>query len=137
MSGRHAGKNVFITGAGSGFGRRTALRFAEEGAKTIYMVDYNQERLDKVAPEVEAFGAETIKINTDLGVMENCDEAIAQALAHDSQLDVMISNAAAWVNEPVIEHSYDGWRRVLAVNPEDPVAKSRSPGNRGFTSTNG
>ena len=95
MDKRFEGRNVFITGAGSGFGRKTAQRFAEEGAATIYMVDYNQERLDATAPSIEEHGATAIKINTDLSVMENCSDAIAQALAHDPKLDVLVANAAA------------------------------------------
>ena len=113
---RFEGKNVFITGAGSGFGRRTAYRFAEEGAKNIYMVDYNQERLDATAPEVEERGATAHKINVDLGERDNCKAAIAEALSIDPKLDVMIANAAAWHAAHVLEHSFEEWRRVLSVN---------------------
>ena len=42
---RFEGKRVFVTGAGSGFGRRTAEKFAEEGAAAIYLVDILQNRL--------------------------------------------------------------------------------------------
>ena len=42
---RFKGKRVFVAGAGSGFGRRTAERFAEEGATDIYLVDMLQDRL--------------------------------------------------------------------------------------------
>lgn len=113
---RFEGKNVLVTGAGSGFGRRTALRFAEEGARNLYLVDYKQERLDEVAPEVEELGANAVKINTDLGVMENCADAVARALDVDPKLDVLVSNAAAWVDEEFIDHSDESWRRVLSVN---------------------
>lgn len=113
---RFEGKNVFITGAGSGFGRRTAYRFAEEGAKNIYMVDYNQERLDATAPQVEERGATAHKINLDMAVEANCRQAIAQALEVDPKLDVMIANAAAWHASHILEHSWEQWRRVLSVN---------------------
>ena len=42
-------RRIFITGSGSGFGQRTAERFAEEGASDIYLVDILQDRLDVVA----------------------------------------------------------------------------------------
>jgi NAD(P)-dependent dehydrogenase (short-subunit alcohol dehydrogenase family) len=113
---RFEGKNVFVTGGGSGFGRRTAQRFAEEGAKTVYLVDYNQERLDATAPTIEERGATAVKICADLGVMENCSAAVEQALEFDPKLDVLVSNAAAWVDEEFIEHSDESWRRVLSVN---------------------
>ena len=47
MSRRFEGRNVFVTGAGSGFGRRTAELFAAEGARNLYLLDYKQERLDR------------------------------------------------------------------------------------------
>lgn len=40
MSERHAGRSVFITGAGGGIGRETALRLAGEGAR-IMATDVN------------------------------------------------------------------------------------------------
>lgn len=113
---RFAGKNVFVTGAGSGFGRRTAERFAEEGARNLYLVDRAQDRLDEVSPIIESLGANPVQINTDLGDMQNCAAAVAKALEVDPKLDVLVSNAAAWVDEPFIEMKDESWRRVLSVN---------------------
>ena len=113
---RFEGKNVFVTGAGSGFGRRIAQRFAEEGAHHVYMVDYNQERLDGAAPSIEARGAVPHKICLDMGDMDNCAEAMAQALAIDPKLDVLVSNAGAWVDAPFIDMTTSDWRRILSVN---------------------
>src|SRR3954453_22614050 len=42
---------VVVTGAGSGIGRATALRFAREGAR-IAACDVSQERLDSLAGEI-------------------------------------------------------------------------------------
>jgi NAD(P)-dependent dehydrogenase (short-subunit alcohol dehydrogenase family) len=113
---RFKGKNVFVTGAGSGFGRRTAERFAEEGANNVYLVDRAQDRLDEVSPVIASHGANPVEINTDLSEMENCAAAVAQALEVDPTLDILVSNAAAWVDEPFIEMKDDSWRRVLSVN---------------------
>ena len=113
---RFEGKNVFVTGAGSGFGRRTAQRFAEEGAHHVYMVDYNRERLDAAAPSIEAHGAIPHKISLDMGDMDNCVEAMARALAVDPKLDVLVSNAGAWVDVPFIDMPTSDWRRILSVN---------------------
>jgi NAD(P)-dependent dehydrogenase (short-subunit alcohol dehydrogenase family) len=116
MTRRFDGKNVFITGAGSGFGRRTAERFAEEGAANIYLVDYKVDRLEATAQLVTRLGANPVPINTDLGSMENCVAAVEQALAVDPRLDILISNAAAWVDVPFVDMTLEQWRRVLSVN---------------------
>ena len=107
---------MLITGAGSGFGRRTAERFASEGAANLYLVDRRPERLQEVAGVIRELGANPVPICVDLGVTKDCESAIHQALAVDPRLDVLISNAAAWVQRPFIEMTHDDWRRVMSVN---------------------
>jgi NAD(P)-dependent dehydrogenase (short-subunit alcohol dehydrogenase family) len=114
--GRFDGKNVFITGAGSGFGQRTAELFAAEGANNLYLVDRLQDRLDVTAERVTAAGATAVNICTDLALMSNADDAIAQALDIDPKLDVMISNAAAWADIDFLDMTDESWRHVLSVN---------------------
>ena len=116
MRRRFEGRNIFVTGAGSGFGRRTAELFATEGANNLYLVDYNQERLEAVAPVIEESGATPHLLNCDLSVMENCAGAVAQALAIDPRLDVRVSNAAAWTSADFVDMTDEEWRRVLSVN---------------------
>ncbi len=113
---RFGGKNVLVTGAGSGFGRRTAERFASEGAANLYLVDRRPERLEEVVSAIAELGAHPVPICVDLGETAGCEEAIEKALAVDPRLDVLISNAAAWVQVPFIEMSNSDWRRVMSVN---------------------
>ena len=55
-----------MAGAGSGFGRRTAERFAEEGATDIYLVDILQDRLELVIEEIRKRGSSPISMCFDL-----------------------------------------------------------------------
>jgi NAD(P)-dependent dehydrogenase (short-subunit alcohol dehydrogenase family) len=87
-------KNVFITGAGSGIGRATALKFAERGAGNVYLIDIREDRLERVAAEVESLGATPVPIKCDLLDMADCHRAVDMALAISSRLDIMVSNAA-------------------------------------------
>jgi 3-oxoacyl-[acyl-carrier protein] reductase len=91
---RFEGKNVLITGAGSGFGRATALGFAREGAEHLVLLDRDEERLAAVESEVGGFGARAMSLVCDVGDLRACDEAVAEALRRVSRLNVLISNAA-------------------------------------------
>lgn len=113
---RHAGKVVLITGGGSGFGRETALRFAQEGAEAIYLVDHFGDRLDRVGAELTALGVKAGKIEAELAEAAECDRAVQEAYTDAGRLDVVISNAAAWTQEPFLELKDESWLKVIAVN---------------------
>ena len=113
---RHAGKAVLITGGGSGIGRATALRFAREGAARIYIVDHFPDRVDAVAAEIEAEGAQPGKIVAELSDVADCDRAVSEAQEDAGRLDVVVSNAAAWTQEPFLEMRDESWLKVISVN---------------------
>lgn len=52
-TGRLAGKNILVTGAASGIGRASALRFAAEGA-TVILLDRNQQGLGETQQLLDA-----------------------------------------------------------------------------------
>ena len=112
---RHRGKVVFITGGGSGIGRETALRFAQEGAERIYLVDHFADRIDAVAEEVAAAGAVPGKIVAELADVEDCRRAVREAYADAGRLDVVVSNAAAWSEESFLEQKIESWQKVVGV----------------------
>jgi NAD(P)-dependent dehydrogenase (short-subunit alcohol dehydrogenase family) len=113
---RHEGKVVFITGGGSGFGRETALRFAHEGAERLYIVDRRAERLETVARELRELGTDVATIEAELAAISECDRAITEAYRDAGRIDVAISNAAAWTEEPFLEMKDESWQRVIAVD---------------------
>ena len=64
MGDRLDGKVTIVTGAGSGIGRATAIRFAEEGAR-VTCVDVNRESADSVAGEI---GGAAVAVGADVSV---------------------------------------------------------------------
>lgn len=113
---RLSGKNAIITGGGSGFGRATALRFVQEGAAHIFLVDRKPERLETVAGEIVAIGGRATSILADVGIAEDCARIIDTAVQADGKLDILVSNAAAWTEEAFLDMKKESWDRVLAVN---------------------
>lgn len=114
---RFDGRNVFVTGAGSGLGRAIALRFAQEGAAGVAVVDRVAERVDSVASEVEALGARARRIVADLADPAACDGAVDEAVDKLGPLRVVVSNAGiSSSGEPSTEMTLASWNRMLAVN---------------------
>lgn len=113
---RHAGKVVLITGGGSGMGQETALRFAREGAERVYIVDHFEDRLEKVSAQLEKAGTIPGTIAAELAEIEGCERAVQHAYEDAGRLDVVISNAAAWTEEPFLEMKDESWLKLMAVN---------------------
>jgi meso-butanediol dehydrogenase / (S,S)-butanediol dehydrogenase / diacetyl reductase len=92
------------------------LRFAEEGADHVLLVDRLEDRLARVGAEIEELGARVTTIPAELGEIRGAHEAVRTAVAAAGRLDVVISNAAAWTKEPFLDLADDSWSRVIAVN---------------------
>ena len=79
MSGRLAGKVALITGGGSGIGRATALRFAEEGA-AVCCADLNLENAARVVLELESAGAKALATEVDTSDEPACEAMVARCV---------------------------------------------------------
>src|SRR5438132_1130336 len=86
---RLADKVAFITGAGSGIGRATAILFAREGAKVAIA------EIDVAAGEETAHlaGHGAIAIPTDVTEPDSLERAIRGAVRHFGRLDILHNNA--------------------------------------------
>lgn len=113
---RLAGKIALITGGGSGIGRGTAQRFVEEGAAHIFVVDRREDSANTVADELRALGAKATPVICDVSNTDDCQAAIDRAVSEAGRLDILVSNAAAWTDEPFLEMKEESWDRVIGVN---------------------
>lgn len=85
-------KTVLITGASSGIGRAMALRFGRAGARVV-LVARRADRLEAVARELRANGAEASIIVADLVDPESCERVISEARQAAGPVDVLINSA--------------------------------------------
>ena len=117
MAARFQEKIVFVTGAGSGFGRAAARAFAREGAVTVILVDRLEDRLDAARGEIEALGARGIPILADLADISACENSVQAALDATGRLDIVLSNHAAMAYPtPFVDLTDEAWTTELNVN---------------------
>ncbi|MCE2489602.1 MAG: SDR family oxidoreductase [Anaerolineae bacterium] len=110
------GKVALVTGAASGIGRATALRFAQEGAR-VGLLDFNPDTLDEAAAEVDAAGPGAVPLLADVRDPDALAAAVAQLTERCGQLNILFANAGipgVWA--PVEDITSDQFDRLISVN---------------------
>lgn len=120
------GKVCIITGAGSGQGRASALRFAEEGANVV-IAEIDAASGEAVADEVAAAGGAAIAVPTDVSVESDWQRVVAAAVERFGGVDVLYNNAAVapFEDGSVVDVPLETWDRTLAVNLTGPMLGCR------------
>jgi len=115
MDKEFVGKVVLVTGATSGIGRATALRFAESGA-AVAAVGRNEEALAEVSEEIKRRGGTALSVNADLVMPEEAGHVISRTVEGFGGIDVLV-NAAGHISSGTIENtSLPAWDAMLNIN---------------------
>ncbi|MCB9656493.1 MAG: SDR family oxidoreductase [Sandaracinaceae bacterium] len=122
--GTQRGKLAVITGAGSGFGRETALLFAREGADVV-AVDIDAASAADTAARCQALGRSAWSRTVDVG-----DPVAMRALAtwvKDALCvpEVVVNNAGIGLAGSFFDTSNADWERILRINLGGVILGSR------------
>lgn len=112
--GRLEGKVVVITGAGSGIGRATAIRFAREGARLVLA----GRRDAALAATAAATGIEDVAtVSADVTVAADNQRIVDTARSRFGGLDVFVANAGyEGVIASLEQYPLDEFERVMGIN---------------------
>ena len=103
-------KVIVVTGGGMGIGRALCRRFAQEGAKSVAVVDINEENASAVASEIGGFA-----IKCDVSKEEEIINTVMQTEEKFGPIDMFCSNAGI-LFEGGVESSNESWQRIWEIN---------------------
>ena len=107
-------KVALITGAGSGIGRASAIRFAEEGAK-VMVADVRTESADNTAAEIGHAGGNAKSIAVDVRVGAEVQRMVEETVEIFGRLDILFNNAGVYVPKNVVDTTEEEWDWVVDV----------------------
>ena len=119
MSGRLQDKIAIITGAASGIGAATAIRFVTEGAKVL-LVDTNSAGLGDVLQTIgDNDHAQSIVADVqDEDAVESC---VRQAVEAWGRVDIVVNNAGISGKLSLLEFTKEEFDRIMGVNLRGPL----------------
>jgi NAD(P)-dependent dehydrogenase (short-subunit alcohol dehydrogenase family) len=123
--GRVQDKVCIVTGAGSGIGKATAIRLAEEGGKVV-CVDLNLATVEATAQDILEMNGAAMAVQADVGQVDQVNAFVARAVETWGRIDVLVNNAG--VNLPGVFHEVSDAtiNKTLDVNVKGPMYASRA-----------
>ena len=110
------GKVALITGAASGIGKQTAVRFAHDGA-AVCVADRNEDEGRAVVEEITRDGGRAIFASMEVSNPDDVRTAVESTVTAFGRLDCVFANAGIngmWA--PIEEIQPDEWDRTFDIN---------------------
>ncbi len=110
------GKVSIVTGAASGIGEEVARVYADAGCK-IAMVDFDKERLERIAAEIAADGGDVLPIVADVTEEDTVRAFFKQVHDKWGKIDVLVNSAGRdSLAPPLNEVTLEEWNKTIGPN---------------------
>ncbi|WP_054769963.1 SDR family NAD(P)-dependent oxidoreductase [Lysinibacillus parviboronicapiens] len=107
---------VVITGAGSGIGRATSIKFAEHGYKVV-VVDFNEVTGEETLALIRNHGGEGLFIKADVSKVEDVENYVNQTVDTYGRIDVFFNNAGIIQKfAPFTTVEMEEYDRIMDIN---------------------
>ncbi|HEU4842177.1 MAG TPA: glucose 1-dehydrogenase [Ilumatobacteraceae bacterium] len=110
-----SGKVAIVTGAGSGIGRASALRFAAEGASVV-AADLRGPKVDETVALIERDGGTAAPCQANVADAADVERMVAVAVDTFGGLDALFNNAGTLRPGTAVDLAVEDWDLVMAVN---------------------
>ena len=112
---RYAGKNVLISGGGSGIGHAICLRLAAEGANII-LIDKDLQGGQAVEQELKQQNTKALFIRADITSEADVEKVHKEETLFFGTIDVLVNNAGAAFAENYAMTTLENWNQDIALN---------------------
>ena len=109
------GKVAFITGAGRGIGKATAIALAKEGVNLGIMAT-TESNLRDVASVVEGLGVKVAYCAVDVSSLEQVQQAIERITNQIGKADILINCAGVSKFATLLDMDPEEWKKIIDVN---------------------
>lgn len=112
-------KVALVTGASSGIGRATAIKFAAEGAQVV-AVARRADRLVEVATEIQSKGGVCKTIAADVTQESSIERIVRETVDAFGGIDVLVNAAGIIANGTIENTKLQDWDYMFNVNVRAP-----------------
>ena len=108
------GKNIIVTGVGTGLGKSMATRFAELGANLV-ITSRREGVISEAAKELQKSGGKVVAIPCDVRDPEKVEAMVEQTVKELGSVDILLNNAAGNFISPTENLSPNAFKTVIDI----------------------
>ena len=108
------GKNIIVTGGGTGLGKSMATRFAELGANLV-ITSRREGVISEAAKELQKSGGKVVAIPCDVRDPEQVEAMVEQTVKELGSVDILLKNAAGNFISPTENLSPNAFKTVIDI----------------------
>ncbi|WP_226579597.1 3-ketoacyl-ACP reductase [Halobacillus litoralis] len=109
------GKTAYITGAGRGIGKATALKLAQEGVH-VGLIARTESQLKQVAEEARTYGVQASIVPVDISNLNQVEAAVQHLKKELGPAQILINNAGIGTYGHFLEIEPEEWKKTFEIN---------------------
>lgn len=109
-------KVALVTGGSRGIGRAVVKMLAQAGADVVINYRTDDSAAKSIKEEIEKLGVRALAIKADVASQVQVDQMLKETVEKMGQIDIFVSNAGIWEDNPIDTMTAESLKRTIDVN---------------------